>query len=263
MSMQHIESELRKQGEENLADLIASVHKMNGKDIPFPAPKVTTVEEPVLKTPESVTNFWRLKLQADGKKIGLDIKVPDCDWTTEEIKKPMIDYKGNQIASMMVYVPEELTGTKGLRRLGKMYPEINNVDVSEDTFDTHWATKDAIRDCSDKEKKAKWVKVEATADCPSQDDIFTWDELDIFAKKQGYAGQTLNTYILASQASKDLRGKYFDEKSDFCLLTGSRSEKGGIPQAYFQPNGNLLIAWLYLGDFVLADGVRFETTKKT
>lgn len=35
MAMQHIESELRRQGKGNLADIISAVHKLNGRDIPF------------------------------------------------------------------------------------------------------------------------------------------------------------------------------------------------------------------------------------
>ena len=37
MSMRHLETEFRKQGKGNLADIIASVHKLNGSDIPLPS----------------------------------------------------------------------------------------------------------------------------------------------------------------------------------------------------------------------------------
>jgi len=52
MAMQYIESELRRQGKENLADTIASVHKLNGSDIPFPS-AATSIEKPVAQTPET------------------------------------------------------------------------------------------------------------------------------------------------------------------------------------------------------------------
>jgi len=56
-------------------------------------------------SPEANTNYWRTKLQEDGRRIGLEIFVPDCNWTEEEIKKPMLDINEKEISSMLVYIP--------------------------------------------------------------------------------------------------------------------------------------------------------------
>lgn len=64
-------------------------------------------------TPELVTNYWRAKLQVDGARVGIVVEVPDCDWTKEEIKRPMADIKGNRVhrvPGMMVYKPEQFKG---------------------------------------------------------------------------------------------------------------------------------------------------------
>ena len=193
--------------------------------------------------PELVTNYWRAKLQADGVKVGIDIVVPDCDWTEEEIRRPMVDIKGNAIGGMMVPVLGEIT----LPLLGKMYPKIAGYSVREDTpiKDTH--------------KTSGYVKVEATIDAPNRNT--RPKELEDFAKKQGYLGQREITYILASQASKNLIDQYFDQGETWSRLLGSRS--GGYPpDARFNPDGDLVVGW-HLGpqDPHLHLGARFEEVK--
>lgn len=197
-------------------------------DIPLPvqsaSARPTITEQPQLQdlftqaitevkkspTPESVTNYWRAKLQVDGARAGLSIEVPDCDWTEEEIKRPMVDIRGNPVSAMMVYIPEQLIGKESLVILGKMYPQMGIYSVREDTpiTDTHETT--------------GWIKVEATIAAPNLNT--SQKELEDFAKKQGYLGQTESTYILASQASKDLNDHYFDEGGTSCRLLGSYGE---------------------------------------
>ena len=194
-------------------------------------------------TPELVTNYWRAKLQVEGKRIGLDISVPDCDWTEEEIGKPMVDIRGKEVSSMMVYVPKQLTGKEGLILLDKMYPQTANFSAKNGTpiLDGHQTT--------------GWIKVEATIDAPNGNT--RQKELEDFAKKQGYLGQRLSTYILASQASKDLTGRYLDEANTWSRLLGSRR------------GGHVFSARFGSGDYLTSRsrhpslGGRFEKVKKT
>ncbi|MFH1832931.1 MAG: hypothetical protein ABH816_02055 [Candidatus Levyibacteriota bacterium] len=199
-----------------------------------------------LFSPEAVTNFWQAKLQADGKRIGLNISVPKCDWTEDEIRKPMVDNKGREVPSMMVYLPQELTGQEGLKKLGQMYPDTNSWIFQEGV--AHGAS-----------KKYGWIKVEAAINAPNLNT--TESDLEEHAKKKGYSMQRLNVYILASQASKDLTGHYLDEQLTYSRL-GFRH---GSDAVYFSFNqsGSLLIHWP-LGSKAYGPemGGRFEEVKK-
>lgn len=202
--------------------------------------------------PEAViTKFWKVKLQADGKRIGLNISVPDCNWTEEEIRKPMKDNRGNEVPSTMVYVPQELTGKEGLVKLGQMYPKMESWSVQEDT---------AVQDSPDANKKGGWIKTEAAIDAPNLDT--TQKDLEYHAKDKEYFPQTLNTFILASQASKDLTGHYLDEGSTWSRL-GSR-DGGDVVRASFGSDGRLNVSWhLNPRAHGSSMGGRFEEVKKT
>jgi len=100
-------------------------------------------------TPETVTEFWRTRLEIDGARAGLRIKVPDCNWTQEEIGKPMLRRGSKEpiaIAGRMLYLPKELTGREGLIRLGKMYPQLTgrraegSYTLDEDSKESEWVT---------------------------------------------------------------------------------------------------------------------------
>lgn len=200
-------------------------------------------------TPESVTNYWRAKLQVDGARAGLVVDVPDCDWTEKEIKRPMVDIKGNPVAGMMVYKPEQFKGKEGLILLGKMYPQMASYSVREDTPIT------------DMHETTGWVKVEAAIDAPNRNT--RQKELEDFAKEQGYFGQRENTYILASQASKDLNGQYFDEDEIWSRLLASRGG-GGVVGAFFNSDGDLGVSSVLDPQARHPDlGARFEEVKKT
>ncbi|MDO8620719.1 MAG: hypothetical protein Q7R31_00320 [Candidatus Levybacteria bacterium] len=214
-------------------------------------PSVTASVEVKPFSPEAVTNYWRTKLQADGKRIGLSISVPDCSWTEAEIRKPMVDVKGNEVPSMLVYVPQELMGKEGLVRLGQMYPKMNNWSVQEDT---------SVQNSPDANKKGGWVKVEAIVDAPNLNT--TQEDLEQHAKDKKYFAQTLNTFILASQANKDLTGRYLDEGSTWSRLLGSR-RASGVVHADFGSGGYLFVGW-GLGPQGHGSGIggRFEEVKK-
>lgn len=206
-----------------------------------------------LFSPEAVTNYWKAKLQADGERIGLTIFVPACNWTEKEIKRPMKDSQGNEIPSAMIYVPQELTRQEGLRKLGRMYPEMASC----------WAVQDdtPVQDSSDANKGGGWIKVEATVNAPNLNT--TQENLRDHALKQRYSGQRLNTYILAAQASKDLTGHYLDEGSTVARLLGSCLGENNVVRARFSPGGSLEVWWhLFSWHYGPNLGGRFEKKKK-
>ena len=206
-----------------------------------------------LFSPEAITKFWKAKLQADGKRIGLDISVLDCNWTKREMRKPMIGINGAEVPSMMVYIPQELYGQEGLIKLGQMYPKMNIWPVQKETV--AWV----MRDSPDSSKKGRWIKVEATIDAPNINT--TEKDLKNHAKAKKYSRQRLITYIFASQASKDLTGHYLDEESTWSRLgTHFQSE---VAYVRFHSDGDLTIPWpLDPQAHGAGIGGRFEEVKK-
>ncbi|MEK7534398.1 MAG: hypothetical protein AAB600_03615 [Patescibacteria group bacterium] len=106
----------------------------------------------VFHTPEFQTRFWRDMFADDPSLV-----VPECDWTEEAIRTPMLDMKGNDIPPTMVYNPQVFTGNDGLIRLGKRYPIITLID-------------EAAREGTqvvDNYDGSGWVKVEGTLAAPN------------------------------------------------------------------------------------------------
>ena len=220
-----------------------------------------------LFSPEAITKFWKAKLQADGEKIGLDISVTDCSWTEDEIKEPMTDIKGKEVPSMMVYVPQELTGQEGFNKLGQMYPKMKFCDpkacpitqirggitrrIREETL---------IQDSPDGSKKGGWIKAEATIVTPNLNT--PKEDLEKHAKKLGYSRQALSTYILASQASKNLAGHYLDKGGKWSRLD-SRYDEEDVVCATFGWDGFLALYFnLRPQDYNPRTGGRSEEVKK-
>ncbi|MDD5147201.1 MAG: hypothetical protein PHV63_01455 [Candidatus Daviesbacteria bacterium] len=197
-------------------------------------------------TPQLVTAYWRTKFRVNGAKVGLDIVVPDCDWTEEEIRRPMMSISGEGVLGMMVYRPPEIT----LPLLNRLYPLMGMATdfVEEDSLviDTHGTT--------------GWIKVEASINAPNCNTF--QKDLKNFIERSGYFGQRLIVYILASQASKDLTGRYFDQEPIYCRLFGSRY-RSRVISAGFDPSGYLGFDWRLDPNF--RDrflGARFEEIKR-
>ena len=197
-----------------------------------------------LSTPDKVTAYWREKLSADGARAGIDIVVPDCDWTAEEIRRPMVDREGREVPGMMVYKP--FRGGGGLNLLGKMYPEMTQSSIDTPVIEN--------------DERIGWFKVEALIDAPNLNS--SQKQLEGFAIKTGYLGQRLSTYILASQASKDLVGEFFDQETSSRLL-GSRGN-GFVLYVLIQSwNDQFSAEWrLPPEDHFAYLGGRFEEVKR-
>lgn len=226
---------------------------LDGVAVAESAPKLpTTLELAIQKykgelnrkslTPETVTEFWQVFLTKGLLK---------CDWTPERINAPMKDIKGNDVPGMMV--PKVFRGEKGLRELGEIFSQRNNVVSQGAAHDSP--------DAADTE--VEWVKVEATIDSPNLD--AAENDIRRFAKEQGYRGQTLNTNILASQASKVLTGHFLDESFHSSVLLGSDYGRGvdEVVNAHHHW-GSVDVHANYTGMGVLDHGYgwRFEEVKK-
>lgn len=195
-------------------------------------------------TPEIVTNFWRTKLAGDGKKIGLNFPVPDCDWDIEAIRRPMRDFRGQEILGMMVYLPDVFLGGEGLKRLSSMYPNLH-IGTGFFSTDTHQTT--------------GWIKVEAAVDAPNLDT--DQQQLGEFASQNGYRPQRLRTYVLASEASKQLNGQLFDENGTTTRLLGTL-ENGNIGATLYSDGSLHVLLNFSPATRSLNVGGRFEEVKK-
>lgn len=158
-------------------------------------------------TPETLTNYWRARLQLDGFRIGLDIQVPDCDWTEEAIKEPMVDINGKVEPGLMIFKPMELSGREGLVRLDKISPGKQN-----EPFQMSVNSLKPSATVHDKDQNVGWIKVERTSRSPNLNT--TARDLDNHARKTGYTRQFPSTYRLASRASLDLFDVAFDQDAD-------------------------------------------------
>lgn len=172
-------------------------------------------------SPEAVTNYWRVKLQ---KKDG--IFIPDCNWTEEEIGRPMVDIHGNEISGIMFL--KWPTGQGGPIRLEQKYPERQSGYVDRNAF------------VADVRNVAEWGKGYASSDGVNLNT--TQEELEDFARQHGYLRGRLHSYFFASQLSKDLKGRYLDEEKTFSRLLGSRVE-GHVVSTGFRSDGRLAVSW--------------------
>lgn len=197
-----------------------------------------------IRTREMWTAYWRAKFQVEAGRIGLNLEVPDCNWTEEEIRRPMLDIYGKEIEGLMVPVMTGIT----LPILGQMYPAMKSSTVAEDSpvIDTH--------------DTEGWVKVYGLVDGPNRNAGRAAAEK--FADDNGYLPGREKTYILGSQAKKDFSNQYFDQRSTFSWLPGSQVDDGLVYASFFR-GGGLGASWDLDPDIPRQDGGwRFEEVKK-
>lgn len=144
---------------------------MNFREIPRRFPEEVEKPDQVLlrqaiaelkkrPTPESVTNYWRAKFQIDGARARLNILVPDCNWTEEEIQRPMIDIHGNELHGTMVPVVSGIT----LPNLGRMCPKMSGLLFIGEPPPISFRDDTPIKDIHN---TRGWVKVYASVDAPN------------------------------------------------------------------------------------------------
>ncbi len=148
-------------------------------------------------TPNNVTAYWKAKMESEGRKVRRDITVNQCTWTEQELQEPMYDVNRNPVEGMLVFVGKKFVREDGYSFLGKIFPRLQTSGCVIPPY--------YYRDIH---QTSGWVKVEANPYSPNSNT----DEEKIaqLSEERGYQGQRLITYILASYASKDLTGEYFD-----------------------------------------------------
>jgi len=158
-------------------------------------------------SPEVLTRFNRTFYEVYGKKIGLEISVPDLDATEKEVKKPMPTVEGKRVKPLALYYPRELQGKEGLIRLGRMF-NLGNWSVKKDT------------PILSTEIPAAWMGIEGTVDAPNRNT--REDDFAKHAQKHNLLGQDLNLYILGSRFIKFLEDRHFDQGATWSRLPASR-----------------------------------------
>ncbi|MBI4091814.1 MAG: hypothetical protein HY427_01250 [Candidatus Levybacteria bacterium] len=232
-------------GPKDSADRISRTRSRAPEQESQEAPRRTIAEyKQGVSTPELWTTYWQDKFQADGRRIGINLEVPDCDWTEEEIKRPMVDIRGERIDGIMVPVVSSIT----LPVLGRMYPAMQSRTVREDSpvVDTH--------------NTQGWIKVYGAGNAPNCNTGQA--EAEKFAGEKGYLPGREITYILGSQAKKDFSNEYFDQGATWSWLPGSQID-GRLVNASFYPRGRLHALWHLNPDIPdQSYGWRFEEVKK-
>lgn len=172
-------------------------------------------------TPELITNIWQAIWQAWGRKVGLNLTVPSCDRTQEELTQLEKDGK------RMIYVPQEVATQENRYLFDKIFPKMQDHNVTEENLITNDNTQEG------------WLDIEVNPDAPNR--RTTEENLREQFVSREREGQSLSSYIIGSQLSKLVTDCYFDEDTASRLLN-SRMD-GDIIGASFHPSGYLRIHW--------------------
>ena len=176
-------------------------------------------------TPELVDRTWQALWQAWGERIDHEFSVPSCDRDTGELAE--LKEKGNGV----LLIPDEITTTpEGLVLLGKIFPEMEVWAVQRSTT------------IKNEHNRGGCIDIEMSVDAPNINT--TTVNLSTKLNAEGRDGQRLAVYIVGSQFSKLLTGRYFDMGGTWSLLLGSRDE-GDIVVARFPQDraGRLFVGW--------------------
>lgn len=196
--------------------------------------------------PRAYTDYW----QGEFYSKKLDVHIPDCDWTENEIAVPTKDIYGKETQGVMIYLPEELMGNRGFVRLIEMYPQVKSSSFDKNT---------RVRDIHE---TTGWIKGYSTSDKPNLDT--TQEQLEDFAKQEDYLGGRLRTYILISRFMKNLTGIPQRVQEAFRLPGSYDRDRGGMVIGAFGLDGE------FQDDFALSPkghkkfiGGWLEQVKKT
>lgn len=175
--------------------------------------------------PELVSKFWQLFVE--NSIAAANVRESDSEKHITVPNVPWLDRTQNELevlrqeGRMMAYNP-------GLsyEQLGRVFPAMGSWSVKEES---------AIEDVVD--QAPAWMDVEASIDAPNLGT--TQKQLESIFEAAGKRGQKLSTYIMGSQASKVLIGRYFDQSGlAWSRLPGSEGEDR-VVAASFRPGGSL------------------------
>lgn len=245
MVMQRGESELRRLGDNDLANIMGGVWEAfvkrhpNLKDISLSsviapvemqsADLITSAVAECKKgplTPELVTKTFRTIWQEREKLVpeelaGVKFEVSPCPFTIEELASR--EKKGLRLG----YLPQVLATQENRHILSKMFPKMQSASIQEGNNVTN------------DQNPFGWFDYEASIDAPYLDTT----EKQLVDKLGEKNRQLLseNQYIIAGQDSKLFVGEYLDEKNT-SVRVGSCSE-GHLVNACFSSDGSLDVRW--------------------
>ena len=142
---------------------------------------------------EGFQELWNLW----GEKVDIQVNVPPCDRTKEEILAL------KEMDRMLIYIPPEFSSHKDLDLLMTIFPRI----ASE--------MKIFGEDLENLSFQSGWLDVESANELPNKN--FSPERLKYLANAKREP-QTLNTYIIASYVSKILSGEFFELGYGDCVL---------------------------------------------
>ncbi|MBU4099554.1 hypothetical protein KJ980_07965 [Patescibacteria group bacterium] len=153
------------------------------------------------RAPESELKYWQARWKAYGALAGLEIDVPACDRTQEEINEL------TERNRKLIYVPPQLSTPESLTLLGKMHSKLGLYTLKG-------------KNIVNESDVSGWIDVEASPDIPNKGT--TEPELRKKIEEYGLIGMNLPVYIIASEDSKDITGQRFDSKiTTWVRLPGS------------------------------------------
>ncbi len=162
-------------------------------------------------TPELVNDIWTTFWQEGGKRIGHTFNVPRCNCTSDELRELWSLDRG------VLLIPDEVYTPEGLILLGKMFPQITSQVLRNNT-----STKN-------ERYEGGCIIIDMDIDPPYMSDDMSISETEalkyaetIKGKRIGKHPQRLSTYLIGSEFSHLLTGKYFDDNGTFSFLPGSR-----------------------------------------
>lgn len=244
MTMQWLERELRRTGDPadtERADLVATLLKNRGRDIPLPPTEDLLKEkeyaESALRTeiinaylnephaPELVTRTWEFfwTLSLSDRKYDFIFSVPQCNRSQEELEAL------RKNGYMMVYVPEVLSKRETRHNLHRIFQfPVFYTGVNGTIFpDKELKVFNSVSNVVD---QYGWLDIEAGGrEIPYWRDIWLKGNeklkalTELFDSK-GRIGQTLNTYIIGSEFHKFVFREALDMPStlETSALLGSR-----------------------------------------
>ncbi|HUC95089.1 MAG TPA: hypothetical protein VMR19_03780 [Candidatus Saccharimonadales bacterium] len=195
------------------------------------------------KNPERVTAFWQAFWDKSGNKIDFVPGVTPCPLTEDQI------VEAGRCGRGLIFVPENVATQESRYLLGKMFPKMHGnsvrmIDNEVRNIDSHfgWRLFD--------------TQFEPLVPGAIESEVKT-----VMAAKSAEA-PTLNEYIIASQAIKNLTGKYLDEERYFARLLGS-ALAGETIVARITQNGELDVFPWGPNQYASRVGARFSWPVKT
>ncbi len=176
--------------------------------------KIRSLYEKRVHTYKLITEVWRRFWNWRMEKKLVEIYVPPCDRSSEEIRE--LEEEGR----MLIYVPPVFSASEGLRRLNDFFVsyEAAGLPKAEDIINNH--------------EQHGWLDVEKSLRAPH---IGKGEAtIALLESERGWKVQTLNTYIIGSEFSQLVSGHCFDEGTYSMVASRSEGENLLVRQQVFE-----------------------------